>query len=341
MKQILQNILESGIIALIAFIIGLYIILFGIGSLFTQIIMNSFRLQVFNFMKESDFQEEQIIQIYTQISSLDTFDISIFFLSSVLFFISLYFIYIYFDRFFLALTKNRKIQAVKMSEVFEILQIKSIYQKEYWIKTSNIKIYIANFDLENSSEEYIFAKVYIFNNLVFNSLAFIKKCLAENRLCVEKIEFEKYLTEMSEKYGDGQENRYKDACMLLEEKEAQLLELQEEVKALSKKSQTLTGRETNAKNNATKGFFIGKIYQEFLRYLLTNNKENSIDDALIKEKLFEFLKSEESIFHILAETKGNKNLEEIEAKDIIPSEIIPYIKNELGVFAKRRGRPKG
>ncbi len=341
MKQILQNILESGVVALIAFIIGLCVILLALGTFFTKVIMNGFRLQVLNFMKENNFQDEQIIQIHTQILELNTLDISIFFLSSVLFFICLYFLYIYFDRFFLALTKNRKIQAVTMSEVFEILQIKSIYQKEDWLKTSPIKIYISNSDLESSFEEYIFAKVYVFNKLAFNSLSFIKKCLVENKLCVDKSEFEKYLTEMSEKYGDGQENKYKKACLLLEEKDRQLSELQTEIKLLSKKSQTLKGRETNAKNNATKGFFIGKIYHEFMRYLLINSKENSIDDAHIKEKLFEFLKSEENIFHVLAETKTNKNLEEIEAKDIIPSEIIPYIKSELGVFAKRRGRPKG
>ena len=316
--------LEEGVLANVIVFLVLYVALFVIAFFLTIPLKRTTIKHLNAKLGTQGFSQENLLEITNAIQSIPAPDFMGFFIIFLAWYLAGYFIITCFDSVFLLFCKKKRITPYCISDAFDTLQLFSLSDKLKWLKESKLKIYITAKDLKGHQEEVIEATVYPFISLPLRKFSYFKIRLSENRISLNKEEFDNYLTNTS-----SNDNSLKERM--------NYNKLIKENKELEKKLHLASAREKKSFMSDTIAFYIGRLGVPLIDRLKDNGHNDMYTDAMIKDELIKTLESHGEVFESIL--KGNTNPLKKEPKDFITSAHISIVKNALGEFAKKPGKP--
>lgn len=233
---------------------------------------------------------------------------------------------------FTCFCKKTKIDyPLEFSVAFDFININDPHDQIQFIDKHNLSLYKSESSLSVNTDKEHFGKYYPFVRTHIRSDNYLFHAIGSKTLFVDKEEFDIILRKESIKNLPAKEQMNYNKVL---EENTRLIK---ENKDIAEKLRLASAREGKSNIGNTITFYLGHLAVPLIERLKHNGHHNMYTDGRIKDELIKTLESYGEVFELII--KGNTNPSKKEPKDFITSTHISIVKDALGEFAKKRGKP--
>jgi len=227
--------------------------------------------------------------------------------------------------------KTKIASALEFSAAFNSINIIDPLTRIEFINKHKISVYKSASPLLADTVKELFGKYYPFMQTHIRSNTYLFHAIGSKTLFIDEEEFNVILAKESTKNLSTEEQMNYNKVL---EKNKMLIK---ENKELEKNLSLSSAREKKSNIGNTVAFYLGHLGVPLIERLKHNGHHDMYTGGRIKDELIKTLESHGEVFESII--KGNTNPSKKEPKDFITSAHISIVKDALGEFAKKRGKP--